>query len=124
MDDGVGNFGLSGEMKNHQALVWDTAISMATATSRGGTGDIFSFEGNKVFVELLAELRNASQSLIYAVEAGDISEMGATMIWDAANRIMVATANPYLVNRDLIGSLVDRLKNGYLTIMADDCLVE
>ena len=99
-------------------LIWDAAISIATADSRGVNGDIFGFEGNDVFVDFLTTLRDAHTSLVCAVEDHSINELVADMVWDAATRIMVANANPYLSDRGLIPALVNRLKNGYLAVMA------
>ncbi|MBU2765593.1 hypothetical protein HAP94_05135 [Acidithiobacillus ferrivorans] len=101
-------------------LIWDTAISIATADSCGVNGDIFGFEGSDVFVDFLTVLRDAHTSLVRAVEDHSINELIADMVWDAATRIMVAKAAPYLLDRGLISALVDRLKNGYLAVMAGD----
>lgn len=104
-------------------LIWDTAISVATAPSRGANGDIFGCEGNDVFVDLLTALRDAHASLVCAVEDHSINEIIVDMVWNAATRIMVANASPYLHDRGLILALVNRLKNGYSAVMAGEAQI-
>lgn len=106
-------------LKDPAGLVFETAIAVATAPSRGSNADIF-IEGEATpFMDLLKALVTAHRKLMNTVDSKKIGDVAADMIWDAATRVMVADARPYLFDRGLIPVLVDRLKDAFLVVMDD-----